>query len=161
MGTVKILDQLKLGAVSLFEKIDCDSSPIVEMLGGHAGITDDNMMQYLGIIEQRTNEMLQVQSFLMAKDEDKLEVAEQVGLLGKGPMPQPSITQIVPPTTGEEYDSDVSNESDDGRPMTQSELRSKIVKGLAKRDTKEQSKNLRKIGCLYRVAEGLKASPHI
>jgi len=144
VATVKILDQLKLGAVSLFEKIDCDSSPIVEMLGGHAGITDDNMMQYLGIIEQRTNEMLQVQSFLMAKDEDKLEVAEQVGLLGKGPMPQPSITQIVPPTTGEEYDSDVSNESDDGRPMTQSELRSKIVKGLAKRDTKEQSKKSEK-----------------
>ena len=33
------------GIDSLFKKINCDQSSIVEMLGGQAGVTDQNMMQ--------------------------------------------------------------------------------------------------------------------
>ena len=34
-----------------------DNSPVEEMLGNH-GVTESNMMQYLGMIEQRTTEIL-------------------------------------------------------------------------------------------------------
>lgn len=37
------------------------------MLGGHAGVTDTTVLQYLGIVEQRTNELLQLQAFIQAK----------------------------------------------------------------------------------------------
>lgn len=56
-----------LGIDSVFSKIGCDSTAITELLGGHAGVTESNLLQYLGLIEQRTNELLQLQAFLQAK----------------------------------------------------------------------------------------------
>jgi len=58
---------LYLGIDSAFSKIGCDSTTITELLGGHGGVTDSTVLQYLGIIEQRTNELLQLQAFLQAK----------------------------------------------------------------------------------------------
>ncbi len=51
----------------MFSKIGCDSTAITDMLGGHAGVTETTVLQYLGIVEQRTNELLQLQAFLQAK----------------------------------------------------------------------------------------------
>ena len=56
-----------LGIESVFSKIGCDSTAITELLGGHAGVTESTLLQYLGLIEQRTNELLQLQTFLQAK----------------------------------------------------------------------------------------------
>jgi hypothetical protein len=36
----------------------CGSTPTVEEMLGNQGVTESNMMQYLGIIEQRTIEIL-------------------------------------------------------------------------------------------------------
>ena len=43
------------GIESVFSKIGCDVTTITDMLGGHAGVTDNTVIQYLGIVEQRTN----------------------------------------------------------------------------------------------------------
>jgi hypothetical protein len=43
--TKKILEQLKSGIDSLFNKISCDKSAIENLLGSKEGITDNNMMQ--------------------------------------------------------------------------------------------------------------------
>ena len=37
------------------------------MLGAQAGVSDQNMLQYLGIIEQRTNELLAVRDYQASK----------------------------------------------------------------------------------------------
>ncbi|XP_041129202.1 LOW QUALITY PROTEIN: coiled-coil domain-containing protein 114 [Polyodon spathula] len=63
----KILDQLKTGVSSLFGKLDCDCTVIEEMLGAAAGIRDTNIMTYLGLVEQKTNELLSVQNYLDSK----------------------------------------------------------------------------------------------
>ena len=55
------------GIDSVFSKTGCDASAITDMLGGHAGVTDSTVLQYLGIVEQRTNELLQLQAFIQAK----------------------------------------------------------------------------------------------
>ncbi len=55
------------GIDSLFSKIGCDATAITELLGGHAGVTDTTVLQYLGIVEQRSNELLQLQAFIRAK----------------------------------------------------------------------------------------------
>ena len=37
------------------------------MLGADAGVNDSNMIQYLGIIENRTNQLLTMQTFIENK----------------------------------------------------------------------------------------------
>jgi coiled-coil domain-containing protein 63/114 len=58
-----VLDELKSGIESLFNKVGCDKSEISVILG-NANISDANVMQFLGMIEQRTNELLQTQTLL-------------------------------------------------------------------------------------------------
>lgn len=60
------------------------------------------------------------------------EPAVAVGLLGQGPQPGMASVAIVPPTTGDDYDSDGSSGSEDEqRPLTQQELKNKILKGVS------------------------------
>ncbi len=37
------------------------------MLGAKEGVTDQNMLQYLGIIEERTNQLLYIQAYMMSQ----------------------------------------------------------------------------------------------
>jgi hypothetical protein len=48
---------LEQGIQSIFAKIGCDKSALSETLGS-TGVTESNMMQYLGVIEQRCNELM-------------------------------------------------------------------------------------------------------
>ena len=54
---IKVLDKMKDGVQRLFTRIGCYSPEVADMLGDQ-GVTDSNIMQYLGIIEQRANEIL-------------------------------------------------------------------------------------------------------
>ena len=45
----------------------CDASTISEMLGSEEGVTNKNILQYMGIIEQRTMELLQIQQYIQMK----------------------------------------------------------------------------------------------
>jgi len=70
--------------------------------------------------------------FYCTQEVDPNERAESVGLLGKGPLPLPATVNIQPPSTGDDYDSDSSYQSEDeNRPLTQQELRQRIVKGVS------------------------------
>lgn len=55
------------GVNSTFSKLECDRSVIEDMLGSTTGISENNIMSYLGQIEQRTNELLTVQAYLNSK----------------------------------------------------------------------------------------------
>lgn len=71
--------------------------------------------------------------FSLKESDREGEPAVAVGLLGQGPQPGMSSVAIVPPTTGDDYDSDGSSGSDDEqRPLTQQELKNKILKGVNK-----------------------------
>ena len=57
---------------------------------------------------------------------------EAIGLLGRGPMKAQATVAVPLPSTGDDYESDVSVGSDDeSRPLTQSELISRIMKGVS------------------------------
>ncbi|KAJ8021559.1 Coiled-coil domain-containing protein 63 [Holothuria leucospilota] len=131
----KILDQLKAGVDSLFTKINCDRSTIDEMLGSTAGVSDETIMQYLGLVEQRTNELLAVSVYVDVKNADEVET-KVPSLLGKGPIPAPQQLLIMAPSTGDEYDSDQGSELSDeeNRPLTQGELKQRIMKGVLKKE---------------------------
>lgn len=46
------------GINSLFTKIGCERSAIDDMLGVQDNVTDQNLLQYLGIVESRSNQLL-------------------------------------------------------------------------------------------------------
>lgn len=56
-SSLRTVSVLKAGIQNLFFKIGCQHLAASEMLGS-AGVTESNMMQYLGLIEERTNELV-------------------------------------------------------------------------------------------------------
>ena len=52
-------DALKQGIAQMWERLGCQALGLEELLGDE-GITDTNLMQHLGIIEQRASQLLQV-----------------------------------------------------------------------------------------------------
>lgn len=108
------------------------------------------MMQYLGIIEQRTNEILQLYASTQAQTREGAVDAQGnplptvASILGQGPQLPAGHNQIIiqPPTTTEDlYDSDDDSDDDDeDRPFSRDELKAKTMRGLSKRENKEKKK---------------------
>jgi hypothetical protein len=72
---MKTINALKIGIQSIFERIGCNTDTSPE-LHGSSGVTESNMMHYLGVIEGRTNEVLQMYAACLSKggfEEEKLE----------------------------------------------------------------------------------------
>lgn len=58
----KTINQLKTGIHGIFSRLGCASTTPMEEMLGNQGVTESNVMQYLGFIEQRTIEILQLYS---------------------------------------------------------------------------------------------------
>jgi chromosome segregation ATPase len=131
----KTINQLKTGIHSIFTRIGCASSSMEEMLGNQ-GVTESNMMQYLGIIEQRTTSILRTHKLNQA----------QAGLVTAGadttskalPTPVNHSITIQPPDWNDLSSGEDSEGEDDERPLTRDELTQKTLRGLSKsRDKKK------------------------
>jgi len=55
------------GVNALFTKTGCDRSAIDNMLNADEGVTDHNLMQYLGLVEERTNQLLLTRAFVIKR----------------------------------------------------------------------------------------------
>jgi hypothetical protein len=142
---------LETGIQSIFTKIGCSNSAVSEMLGT-MGVTESNIMQYLGIIEQRTNELLQLWKMqqaaahsTMGSSAISLESSQPASMLA-GPAAPPggiSIT-IDPPMIGDDDDSEEDTEEDEERPLSRDELKAKTIRGLSKREGQRASKAQKK-----------------
>ena len=101
-------------------------------------------MQYLGVIEQRTNELLALFAATQGAPSDGVD---QRLLTGQGPQtPAGSTTiNIEPPSTADEYVSDEESEEEvDDRPLTREELQAKTMKTLSKREGRGGPRGRRK-----------------
>jgi coiled-coil domain-containing protein 63/114 len=67
----KVVTAVKIGIQSLFHKIGCSPQAMVELLGD-AVVTEANLMQYLGVIEQRTNDVLHQYATVVLQQQPKL-----------------------------------------------------------------------------------------
>ena len=152
-AAMKTVSALKVGIQSIFKKIGCDTPANMEMLGNE-GVTEANMMQYLGIIEQRTNEILQLYAATQAReavmDAQGQAVPPVTSILGQGPSEpagRNTITITAPTTTDEAYDSEEdSDEEDEDRPYSRDELKAKTMRGLHKRENKEKRQSTKRQG---------------
>lgn len=129
----KILEQVKPRIEHVFKSVKCSRNAITDLLGNTAGLTDDNVMSFLGIIEQRTNELLQVNCIQKLKYglEDSgrhLGVADTIFPAAADKFPP---LAIKPPSIADDDDiggpiSDVT----DSRPVSFKEAKAMVTKGV-------------------------------
>lgn len=125
------LELLKPKVESVFNSIECDRSSIAELLGIGVSIDDNNIMQYLGIIEQKCNELLQNKALEKIKNLNESGGDISVdGLQGVGPQPAHGNFLIVPPPI--EDDSDQAWHCNDAKPLTVEEVQALIQQGNVK-----------------------------
>eukprot|EP00039_Didymoeca_costata_P009378 m.124013 g.124013 ORF g.124013 m.124013 type:complete len:548 (-) comp14462_c0_seq1:2014-3657(-) len=155
------VEKLTKGVSELFSQIGCDEGPIVQMLGDK-NVNERNIMQFLGIVEQRANELLLMQANLDFKaqkkweaDADKLineKSAEEAVYFDPtatlGTKPKPNSVLGTGPKLGTQLDEtmesiplhpsidDDDDEDDEGdlRPLTHEELRTKLISRIKTRD---------------------------
>lgn len=67
MEAVRAIDALKPGIWAVFEVVGCANPTMAAQLAS-TGVTDGNLMQFLGIIEQRLTEIIQVRLRVVGKE---------------------------------------------------------------------------------------------
>ncbi|CBN78393.1 flagellar outer dynein arm-docking complex [Ectocarpus siliculosus] len=133
---MKTINQLKTGIHSIFSRIGAGSNSSVEEMLGNQGVTESNMMQYLGIIEQRTSEILQA----YAASQQMTQAAETQGFTpsleggaagGAGAVDAtvPLRLNVQPPAWDDFSSGEDSDQEDDERPLTREELKRKTLRG--------------------------------
>lgn len=150
-SAMRTIAALKTGVNSIYQKIGCAGTKTtgtgVKALLGQDGPNEQNMLQYLGLIEGRANEVLQMYASSQLTQATAVMVdsaapgtdAGRPALLGSGPQTAPgaSTLAIEPPSTADEYASDEeSEEEQDDRPLTVAELQAKTLRNLNKREAR-------------------------
>jgi chromosome segregation ATPase len=127
------LSHIRTGIETLFSKMQCSPDDLPP--GAAQGISEENMMSYLAVIEHRTNDLLKLYDALESDDQDydPARTRPPPGSTGQPPVRLPS--------TVEEYsDDEDEDDEDDQRPFTRDELKAKTLKGITKRQKKSRTK---------------------
>ncbi|UJR15601.1 hypothetical protein I4U23_002537 [Adineta vaga] len=144
-ATRKVLDQCRTGVDSLFKKIGCDRRQIDQLLQSHEGVTEDNILKYLGIVEERTNELLTAQATIAAKEQNIPLRERAPNLIGDGPSAPKTQFNLHLPNTDDRRDPDDRDDrgDDELKPLTREELKLRAaeqVKHLERKALQEQNK---------------------
>jgi len=135
---MKTINQLKTGIQSIFTRIGCATTSVEEMLGNQ-GVTESNMMQYLGIIEQRTSQILQ--SHALNNQADGADAGMGLANLRQGGRDGASAPLGVQPPGMEDLSDEEDSEGEaDERPLTREELKHKTLRGLSKKENAAKRK---------------------
>ncbi|XP_021170152.2 outer dynein arm protein 1 [Fundulus heteroclitus] len=137
----KILDGIKTGVNNIFSEIRCDRAAVEDKLGFSSGITENTIMSYLDLVEEKTNELLAVHAFLKFKDqEDDFNPTDLAkSLLGQNPEFLKRDLMMQPSAGSLEHSAEESPVTDEERPLSQEELRRKIMKNRAESSTSTRS----------------------
>jgi chromosome segregation ATPase len=139
------VNQLKQGIQAAFDKIGCNQDAVSAVLGSQ-GVTESNMMHYLGVVEQRTNEILQMYAAVQLQmvGQDLLSPEAQASLaniLGHGPAVPIGAgrVEVAPPAAGEDPEGSEGSEGEEAaeeaaRPLTRDELKLETLRSLARRE---------------------------
>ncbi|GMH39417.1 hypothetical protein BSKO_07315 [Bryopsis sp. KO-2023] len=128
----RTVNSLKSTIWKIFNDLGCNTPCVREVVGDN-GVTEQNLMQYLGISELRSSEILQIYVQLkirMGSTSEHLHaILGQSATLGSG-----SRITIEPPSTqDDEMDDSASDALDDEKPLTRENLQSRVAKTLARK----------------------------
>ena len=150
----------------LCAKLGCHSSLLEEMGQSEGGCNEQTIMVYLGVLEQRANELLG--SYLTppggggggggggmhegGASAASLPRRSASVLVGPQTPQAASTVSIAVPTTAEEYDqSEDDSEEEEEHPLSRGELHAKTMRGLAKREASAGKKSAPKTAPKARV----------
>nr|XP_033812087.1 coiled-coil domain-containing protein 63 [Geotrypetes seraphini] len=142
----KLMDHLSSGINTIFTIIDCDVSKIKLLLGTSEGIADHNLMHYFNAIEQKTSDLLQIETFLRLqslKGQDPIPIISINPFLGGSEVASvvPPI-KITSPVLAEESDSESLDESgEDSYPMDFNELRQMVLRDIHSKEVASKTLN--------------------
>jgi len=163
----RVVESLKRGLQSIYEKLDVAAAEGDDEQGLvlDAAVSESNMVTLLGIIEQKSNRLLQayaevrqalLQSPVKAASPDRSAAAESLSpsrsltsVLGAGPkVPMGKDHLNVNPPKLDEYHSDEEedDDDDDARPLTRDELKARTLNKLQRRGQATGTKNKKKKG---------------
>ncbi|GMH54021.1 hypothetical protein TL16_g01588 [Triparma laevis f. inornata] len=146
----KTIESLKRGIQTMFEKLECKSDMLAD-----STVTEANMLQFLGIIEQRTNEILAVYHQIQSKQRaamatmDSSKGAATPNVLGLGPtIPMGQDLIHVNPPKLEEFseESGSDDDDDDAKPLTRDELKNRTFARIHKRADQKSTGKKKKGG---------------
>jgi len=125
-AATEAMGTLRQGIQTMFDKLGCDSGANRELLG-EGGVTDGNMMQYLGVIEQRINEILASYAATQGLDATGTNLAALLGAGGSGGQ-APALPSITMPGINDTMDGDEGSALPDDVPLTRAEIESFLAK---------------------------------
>ncbi|XP_014856230.1 PREDICTED: outer dynein arm protein 1-like isoform X4 [Poecilia mexicana] len=125
-----ILDQIKQGVDSMFKDVGCDYATVEERLGFTSGITESNIITYLDLIEEKTNELLSVQAFLKFKElKDGFDAAVLArSIIGQKPDLKRDLSAHTSMSSLEAGPEEPPITDEDDRPLSHEELCKKIMR---------------------------------
>jgi len=126
----KTLTAVRAGIQSVFNRLHTKSFGPPDM----SAVSEGNMIQYLGIIEGRISEILNVYNSTQQLEGDDEEPAQ--------PPPRPAggaqLTIKLPSTVEDYSDDEEEDDEDDQRPFTREELKLKTIRGIQKKQEKSK-----------------------
>ena len=127
-ASVRTMTQLKNGIHSIFQRIGASNTSVDEMLGNQ-GVTESNMLQYLGIIEQRTSEILQqfAVSQIGTSNEYSLQLPSVVAA------EKTSTLAVQPPAYDDMGSDEDAEDGEDERPLTRQEILKRTSKDFLRK----------------------------
>ncbi|XP_037057562.1 coiled-coil domain-containing protein 114-like [Peromyscus leucopus] len=133
------LEKLKADIQLLFDKAQCDSSVIKDLLGVKTYIRDRDLGLFLSTIEKRLVQLLVVQAFLEVQNHIPLTDAALLALGQNQEDPPKKTTPIQPPDNLEDSPGFVVKED---YPMSKEELLSQVVKSVELQELEEPPRKL-------------------
>lgn len=126
------LTHVRTGIETIFKRLGCSVDDLPSGCG--TGISETNMLQYLALIEGRSNELLKLYDALKQDDDDYDGIARPAAKGGSSALHAPKL-----PSTVEDYDSDDEDDDDDDmRPFNRDELKAKTMRGINKKQKKQK-----------------------
>mmetsp|Transcript_72323 Transcript_72323/g.205687 ORF Transcript_72323/g.205687 Transcript_72323/m.205687 type:complete len:564 (-) Transcript_72323:150-1841(-) len=150
--TQKTIESLKKGIQSMFTKVECGTETMLT----DSTVTEANILQYLGLIEQRCNEVLQQYAAYQQKERERQTAVEEedevtaigsqtvLNVLGVGPnTPMGQDLIHVNPPKLEDYSSEEASEDEDeeARPLTREELKAKTLNRMHRRGNRGEMRS--------------------
>ncbi|XP_061894000.1 coiled-coil domain-containing protein 114 isoform X2 [Entelurus aequoreus] len=132
----KVLEEIETGVSSIFSEVASDPSAMEDP------VSDSNLMSYLGVVEQKANELLTIQAFLDNKEVGKEYNTCDLPKLIFGRTTEMLQENLQASVQSVEYDVDdlpVTNEEE--RPLSQWELRRRILEGVTQRESRTATKS--------------------
>ncbi|CAK4671124.1 hypothetical protein LEN26_012464 [Aphanomyces euteiches] len=139
--SMAVIDSIKTGAMNIFHKIGYNDEVLVQQLNS-TGLTDINMLKFLGIIEKRIGEIVQMHNIVYTQSGgNKLEIVEATkSTAGKKANashdlhPQPPGAEDFLDDDGEDID------EDDVKPCTIAEIQERAAAAMGRRKDKPKKR---------------------